>query len=89
MKVKLITYKLQDPSIYTKITAQIKSYPNWAKVMDRVWLIKTEKTSGLIRDELRQAIDGKGEIFVIDVSGKGWGSFGIQKTVTTWMKENI
>ena len=89
MKTILIVYKLDEGVEYSVIAKQIRSYSNWAKVMERVWMIKTTKTTAIVRDEIRGTIDGKGKVLVIDISSQGWGSYNLPKEVTTWMKENM
>ena len=89
MKAQLIVYYLKSESFASGIINQIKSYSNWAKVADNCWIIITEKSSGSVRDELRDAISGNGKILVINVTGQGWGTFAISKEVTDWMKNNL
>ena len=90
MTTKLITYQLDDNKRdYHLISEAIKEAPQWAKVMDRVWLIKTRKTASDIRTYLSSKINNKGKIFVIDLNTKSWGSLTIDKEVTNWIKENL
>ena len=90
MRTKMIVYQLDDSSEdYKLISSGIKLYSNWIKVMNRIWMIKTSKRSSTIRDELRDIIEGRGEILVIDITSSGWGTYNVSKKVTKWMKENM
>ncbi|GEM_PF-658607 len=90
MTTKLIVYQLSNYSQdYKLISAQIKSYPKWAKVMDRTWMVKSKKSVSQIRTELSDSIEQRGKIFVIDLASNAWGSFAVNKEVTQWMKDNL
>lgn len=90
MTTKLITYQLDNyHSDYPLISDAIKSFPKWAKLMDRTWLIKTNKTASSVRTILGEAIGNRGKIFVIDLSSNSWGSYSVDKNVTEWLKSNL
>lgn len=90
MTPKLIIYQLNDTNAdYPSISQQIKNFPNWAKIMDRCWIVKSRRKPGEIRDKLSQSIKNGGKIFVIELDNNSWGTFAVNKDVTTWLKENI
>lgn len=89
MNAQLITYQVQEVADIASITDKIKTYTKWAKLIDNSWIILTDKSSGTIRDELREAIGDRGKIFVVNVSGQSWGSYSITKEVTDWLKTNL
>ena len=92
MNTYLISYDLRIPETskdYQKLIKFIKSYSSWAKPLKSVWLIKTSKTVSDVRDELNKETDANDGILVIDVTGANWGTVGISKEVTDWMKENL
>lgn len=90
MNTLLVTYALDDSTeIYLKISDKLKHYYDWAKLFDRAWIIKTSKSSCTVRDELSEAIDGKGKIVVINVTDSAWAVFKMDHPVVKWMKENI
>lgn len=90
MRTYLITYLLDDSSTtYSKISSCIKKYPNWAKVFARTWLITSKDRPSEIRDNLSSSIDGEGKILVIEITSSAWASYSIDKTITSWIKENL
>ena len=92
MNTYLISYDLGLPETYSDykiLTQYIKSYSTWAKPLQSVWLIKTEKTLAQVRDEIRTKVDSNDKILVVDVTKNGWATFNISKEVTDWMKNNL
>lgn len=89
MKGQLIVYKLDSGNDDSKIVEKIKSYSTWARVTDNCWIIVADKSSGAIRDELKEVIEGKGKVLVINVTGQSWGTYAVSKEVTDWMKTNL
>lgn len=90
MTSKLIVYQLKNyDEDYPRIREEIKKHSKWAKPMDRVWIIKTDKKASEIRDALKKATKYGGSIFVIDITGSGWASSSIPTKVATWLKENL
>jgi len=90
MNTFLITYTLDNSTeSYNKISSQLKKYPNWAKLFARVWMIKTSRSSKRVRDELSDAINGKGKIVVVNITDSAWATYNINDNVLKWMKDNI
>ncbi|MCR4279694.1 MAG: CRISPR-associated protein Cas2 [Candidatus Zambryskibacteria bacterium] len=89
MNTYLISYDLgapEDLQDYSLLTNYIKSYLKWAKPLQSVWLIKTDKTVAQVRDEIKQIVDKNDKVLVVNVSKKGWATLNIAKKVTDWMK---
>ena len=89
MNTYFITYTLDDQSSYTVLSRRLKRYPDWAKLFDRAWIIKTTKSSKRVRDELIEAIDCKGQIVVINITDSAWATYRINEDMLDWMKENV
>ena len=90
MRVKLITYQLKNyPVDYPRISSELMKNSKWAKPMERVWLIQTDKKTSEIRDILKASILHGGSILVMDVTGSAWASLSIPAKVATWLKENL
>lgn len=89
MNTYFVTYTLDDQSGYTALSRRLKRYPNWAKLFARAWIIKTTRSSKRVRDELIEAIDGKGQIVVINITDSAWATYRIDEDMLDWMKENI
>lgn len=90
MNTLYITYLLDDTDVdYSKISARIKKYPDWAKIMSRSWIIRTSKSSKTVRSELSNSIDGKGKILVINISDSAWASYRLGDEINEWLKEKV
>lgn len=90
MNTFLVTYTLDDSTeSYDSISSRLKRYPNWAKLFARVWIIRTSHASKRVRDELSDAIEGKGKIVVINITDSAWATYRIPDNMLDWMKENI
>lgn len=90
MTKKLIMYQLDNSRRdFPLISKAIKTFPEWAKIMDRVWIIRTSKSASDVRTILTQTIGSRGKIFVIDILSGSWGSYAVDKTVTEWLKNNL
>jgi len=90
MNTFLVTYTLDNSSeSYDNISSRLKHYPNWAKLFARVWIIRTSHSSKRVRDELSDAIYGKGQIVVINITDSAWATYRIKEDMLDWMKENI
>lgn len=90
MKTYLITYQLDNTNVdYSNLSRRIKRYPNWAKIFQRTWIIKTRHNQERVRDELSEAINGAGRILVVDISFSNWAGNRLNDEAINWMKENI
>ena len=91
MNKYLISYDLGLPETipdYKRVTDYIKTFSFWAKPLQSVWFVLSEKSASVIRDELKTRIDQNDKIFVIEVKGH-WATSGINSKVTGWMQKNI
>lgn len=92
MNTILISYDLVGPETaadYTKITTYIKKATYWAKPLESVWFLKTNKSASDVRDDLKQITDSNDEILVLNVTGDAWATAHISSTVTEWMKNHL
>ena len=92
MKTFLISYDLIGPETrddYVRLINHIKSFTFWAKPLKSVWLGKTDKGIGEVRNELKQYADSNDKILVIDVTNANWATSNISSQITDWMKNNI
>lgn len=89
MNTILISYRLEQDTDESKISDRIKRYPNWARIFNRFWLIKTKTGVRSVRDELEYVTQGRGEIFVINVTDTSWASFKLDKGLSEWIHENL
>lgn len=89
MSTYFVTYTLKDSTDYAKLSKRLKKYPNWAKLFARAWIINTSHSSKKVRDELVEAIEGKGQVVVINITDSAWATYDIDKNLLEWMKGNI
>lgn len=90
MQTHLITYDLKAPGRdYARLFQAIKSYNRWAKVLESVWFVASEKTASEIRDHLKGFVDGNDKLLVVAVK-TGWATLRVgNEKVTEWMRDNI
>lgn len=90
MNTFFVTYALDNAAeSYPIISSRLKHYPNWAKLFNRAWIIKTHKSSRTVRDDLSEAIHDKGKVVVINITNSAWAVSGLDSDMLNWMKENI
>jgi hypothetical protein len=92
MKTFLISYDLGVPEThndYVALSNYLKSlYILWARPVKSVWIVKSEKNAGQIRDEIKLVLDSNDKLIVVELLGN-WGTSNISKEVTDWMKNNM
>lgn len=92
MNTFLISYDLGSPesrSDYTSISKHIKNlYDNWAHPLQSVWIIKSEKDAGEVRNDIKSVLDLNDKLLVVELTNN-WGTYNILKEVTDWMKNNM
>jgi hypothetical protein len=92
MSVFLVTYDLMKPETsadYEDLIDQIKSYDAWAKPEYSTWLIKADKATKTVFDELSEHTDSNDKLLVVNITGDPWWSKQLPADVVAWMKNNI
>ncbi|MFA7216721.1 MAG: CRISPR-associated protein Cas2 [Candidatus Paceibacterota bacterium] len=92
MNTVLISYDLrvpETPSDYNRIINYIKSFYYWSKPLKSLWFVKTDKSTEVIRNEIKAIIDQNDGILILDINVLDWATIGISKEVTDWMSSNI
>lgn len=92
MRIYLISYDLGVPETsdnYKTLISYIKSFPEWAKPLYSVWLVKSDKTASQIRDEIGAQTDANDKTLVIDVTGASWATNRVSQDITSWIKQNL
>lgn len=89
MNTYLVSYDLIAPGQKYKVLGDLlRSFPNWAKVLESTWVIKTPWTAAQVRDRLQREVDGNDKLLVITVSrDAAW--FNLPDDVSKWLKENL
>ncbi len=84
----LISYDLIKTKDYTKLIDAIKSYGEWAKVLESVWIIKTNSTTEQVINNLIRSIDTDDKIIVLRLTNDGmW--YNLPPDVSKWLKDNL
>lgn len=92
MKTFLISYDLGVPETHTdyiELSNRIKAlYSSWSRPVKSVWIIKSDKNAGQIRDEIKLVLDSNDKLIVVEMLGS-WGTYNVSRDVTGWMKNNV
>ncbi|MFA6466765.1 MAG: CRISPR-associated protein Cas2 [Patescibacteria group bacterium] len=90
MNTFLVSYDLIRPGKdYSTLHHHLKSYSNWAKPLESLWLIKSSLTAEQLRNTVQQYLDANDKILIIDVTDRAaaWKNLGVN--VSTWIKNNL
>ncbi|MBR4261330.1 MAG: hypothetical protein IKQ33_05215 [Clostridia bacterium] len=68
---------------------RLKLFGLWARITRNSYVIVCDKKASELRDFLYRDNNGTTRILVVDITNKGWGSYGLEKEVTDWLKEQI
>lgn len=70
MPCYIVTYELKQPRRdYIEFISAIKSYHDWAQLLDSTWAVVTDDSAVEVRDHLWALVDPDDGLFVIE-SGK-------------------
>lgn len=86
MNTILISYDLQTPGKdYVSLWDHLKSYGNYAKPLESLWLIRTYSSAKQVRDIAVNYIDQNDKIFVVDVTGRESAWHRITTNIIEWI----
>lgn len=91
MHTYLISYDLHQPHRdYTTLHKHLESYPNWAKPLESVWLIKSSLPIADLRNKVQTYMDKDDRLLVIDVTSDAaaW-STNLPSNVAKWILDNL
>ena len=92
MKLFLITYDLKQPGRnYTELYDLIKSIAGdemWQHPLESSWVVKLQDsvTVDEITTRIREVMDSKDSLFVIDITGKSYQGW-LPRSFWDWMKQ--
>lgn len=90
MNTYLISYDLRRPGKdYPTLHEHIKSYGNWAKPLESVWLIKSSRSAEQVRNAIQQHVDGNDKVLVIDVTSRAAAWVNLAKEVSDWIHNQL
>lgn len=88
MKTMMIEYDLNTPGQkYEPLRKYLEGFSDWAKPMKSVWLVRTNKSTGTIRDEILKIVDPNDAVLVTDVTGRDMAWNGLPDDVAAWIKK--
>jgi len=89
MNTILISYDLNSPGQnYDNLIKHIKGHYSWCKVLKSAWAVSTSKSTTTVRDECKSYLDANDDLFVVNITGAGWASSGLDSQITKWLKEH-
>lgn len=90
MNTLQINYDLVAPGRnYQPVYDYIKGLSGYyAKPLESMWLVRSTKTPGTVRDELMRIVDTNDKILVVDITRDSWAS-SFSDDHTKWMKSNM
>lgn len=90
MNTILVSYDLCAPGKnYSSLWNYLKSFQNWARPLESVWLIRTTTDIELLRDGALKYIDLNDKIFVVDVTNQptAWNNLTVE--VVNWIGKTL
>jgi len=86
MNTILISYDLQTPGKdYVNLWKHLRSYGNWAKPLESVWLLRTAYNAEQVRNSTLNHIDQNDKIFVVDVTSRASAWKNLTMDVIKWI----
>jgi hypothetical protein len=80
-----IHYCLKSPGgDYAAVGDYIKGFGTWAHVHESLWFVRTSKSVGTVRDELKQIVRVGDRVVVLDVTSDSWAT-NFNDEITDWM----
>jgi len=87
----LIAYDIhpEQRSEYHDLAEAIQSLGAWWHHLETVWIVRSDKTPGEIRDKLALYIGADDQLLVVDITRSGTEWAGINEAGNNWLKCNI
>jgi len=87
----LIAYDIHptQASAYHELAEAIRSFGAWWHHLETVWIVRSDKTPGEIRDELAAHINADDQLLVVDITRSGAEWAGVDEAGNSWLKGNI
>lgn len=90
MTMFLVSYDLIGPNRdYDAIFEHLKGYGTWARPLESVWIIKTDKTAKDVKLALREVTDANDKIVVLKLDPGTWSTYNIADSTTKWMHKHL
>ena len=87
----LIAYDIhpKQTSAYNDLAEAIRSLGAWWHHLETVWIVRSDKTPGEIRDKLAGYINADDQLLVVDITRSGAELAGVNEAGNSWLKVNI
>ena len=87
--IYFVTFDLIESGQHIKdLIEKIKGYDGWAKLGDTCFLVKTEKESAAIRDNLKSVLGSNDKLYVgLTTTPAAW--YNLPDEVSDWIKSNL
>lgn len=72
-----------------QIAKAMDIFPDWARLNNRTWIVLSNKKSTDVRSIVLEKTNQPVQFIVINITNSAWASHGIDKEITTWMKDRI
>lgn len=90
MRTILVGYDLNKAGQdYRRLIERLKAYGTYWHHLDSTWLICTEDSPKVVRDELKALIDNNDELLVIDVTGDSAAWAGFEARAREWLMKHL
>lgn len=91
MSTYLVTYDLSKPetsSDYERLFEKLRSFENWARPLQSVWIIKTVTSKRDVLLALTRLIDTNDKVLVVGLDNS-WMSYNLSQRVVDWLQKNL
>lgn len=86
----LVTYDLTGPARdYEKLFTKLRSFDNWCKVLESVWIISSPLTVSGVFQEIHPFIDSDDKLFIVKTMRDAHWTDNIPKDVTDWLQKYL
>jgi DNA/RNA-binding domain of Phe-tRNA-synthetase-like protein len=90
MRLLFVWFEETDKSVIEKFQL-ILELNSWARLFSKAYVIRTEKTAGEIRNQLKKHQGLNTMLFVVDITDSAWASFQVPSMITdaikTWQRK--
>ena len=85
-KVFIIVFEGENNTLTIQ---RLKFFGLWARITHNCYVIVCDMIASDLRDFLYKGNSGIDRVFVVDITNKGWGSYGLKKLVNDWLYKEI
>jgi hypothetical protein len=85
----MVSYDLSKPNRdYKKLHEFLRTFPNWAKVLESVWFVTTNLTAYQVAEKVLQHLDSDDHLVVTEIRfPAAW--YNLDSDVEDWLKRSL